>query len=231
MESNTSFLLGIRLRRGSIYLCPFHLMHPPQDSLILCFTTIFSLGKERAMDTMQLQKTIDDLFDHSKEIASSSVPFDDEVRKMCEQNLCGNFGKSWTCPPAIDAPELLVEKLSSYNRFMIVDKVYTLEDSFDWEGMVSSAKDFQTRIHRLKKQIESMEPEGSFLSLGAGACQLCETCSYQQQEPCRHPADALFSVEAFGIDVMKMMADNGMSYNNGQNTVTYIGGIFWLQNQ
>lgn len=97
---------------------------------------------EIPLNTNQLHRIILDRFDHSKEIPSSSVPFNEEVRNMCEQNMCGNYGKSWTCPPAVASLDQLHLQLSSYNRFMIVDKVYTLEDSFDWEGMVSSMKDF-----------------------------------------------------------------------------------------
>ncbi len=179
------------------------------------------------MNTDQLHKVIGDFFNHSKDILSSSVPFDEEVRKMCKQNTCGNYGKSWTCPPALDSIDKLKLKLSSYSRFIIFDRIYPLEDSFDWEGMVNSAKDFQLRIHDLKKKILSMAPDFNFMTLGAGACQLCKTCSYQQQKPCKKPDDAIFSVEAFGVDVMKMMKENGMNYNNGKNTITYIGGMFW----
>ncbi|WP_419657547.1 conserved uncharacterized protein, DUF2284 [Desulfosarcina variabilis str. Montpellier] len=168
-----------------------------------------------------------DFFDHAKTIDPSTVPIDDHVRAMCEQNACGYFGRSWTCPPAIDSLDKLRLQLSNYNRLMVVDKVYALESSFDWEGMVAGVKDFQTRILKLKKKIESLAPDLRFLTLGAGACQLCKHCSYPEQQPCKHPEDAIFSVEAYGIDVMKMMAENGMSYNNGQNTVTYVGGIFW----
>lgn len=179
------------------------------------------------MNAESMYQITQDFFDHSKAIDPSTVPIDDQVREMCKQNACGNFGKSWTCPPAIDSLDKLRLQLSNYNRLMVVDKVYALENSFDWEGMVAGVKDFQTRILKLKKKIESLAPDQRFLTLGAGACQLCKHCSYQEQQPCTHPEDAIFSVEAYGIDVMKMLAENGMSYNNGKNTVTYVGGVFW----
>lgn len=170
---------------------------------------------------------VEELFDHSKLIPISDIPFDMAVRKLCEQNACGKFGSCWTCPPAIGEVQELQDSLADYKDFLVFYKVYTLEDSFDWEGMINSVKDFQKKILQLKKQIQYQDPDFSFLVLGAGACMLCEKCTYPQNEPCRLPEHAIFSVEAFGIDAMKMMRDNDLKYNNGPNTVTYIGGIFY----
>ena len=173
-----------------------------------------------------LQKMIERLFDHFKDIPVASVPFSPEVRKMCEQNACGNYGKCWTCPPAVGAYDALLSQKAGFQRFVVVDKVYALEDSFDWEGMVQSARDFQSRILEIKKTIQKDCPEFAFLALGAGTCKICPRCTFPEREPCRNPDLAIISVEAFGIDVTKMMSDNGMAYNHGSQTVTYIGGLF-----
>jgi len=178
------------------------------------------------LNTEQLTTLTQSLFDNAKLIPASKVTFSDEVRRLCEQNICGNFGKSWTCPPAVDSLDTLQARVSPYSRLMIFNKVYPLEDSFDWEGMVSSAKQFQAGIGKLKRQIRRSEPGFDGLILGAGACTLCETCSYPQGEPCRNPDQAIYSVESFGIDAMALMTDNGLKYNNGPNTVTYVGGVF-----
>ena len=95
--------------------------------------------------------------------------------------------------------------------------------------MVEGQKDFTNRVIAVKKEIRAIteDPSPDILVLGAGSCTLCKTCSYLSEEPCRNPENAVTSVEAFGIDVMTMMAENGLKYNNGANTVTYIGGIFY----
>jgi predicted metal-binding protein len=175
----------------------------------------------------QFNQLIQNLFDHSKTIPVSKIPFDNEVRRLCEQNMCGQYGKNWTCPPAIDTIEKLQSRMSIFNHFLVFYKIYPLEDSFDWEGMMISVKDFQSRTFKLKKKIQHTDPELNFFILGAGSCQLCDTCTYPQQKPCKNPEDALFSIESFGIDAMKIMKDNGLQYNNGPNTVTYIGGLFY----
>lgn len=179
------------------------------------------------MSPQELRRIALDFFDQAKDIDAASVPIDDRVRDMCAQNACGYFGKCWTCPPAIESLETLRSRLSGYDRFMIFHKVYALEDSFDWEGMARGLKAFQASVLKFRKKLASTAPGERFLVLGAGACRLCQTCSYQEEKPCQHPEDAIISVEAYGIDVMKMMAENRMKYNNGANTVTYVGGVFW----
>lgn len=181
-------------------------------------------GHVRDMTNL-FKQCIDDYFDHSKIIPASNVSFGNEVRELCEQNACGKFGKSWTCPPAVGSLEELHARLKGFNQFIIFYEVYALEDSFDWEGMMNGVKDFQSKIFKLKKQIK--EENADFIVLGAGACQVCEVCTYLEQKPCRFPDDAMYSVESFGIDAMKLMKDNGLNYNNGPNTVTYIGGLFY----
>ena len=175
----------------------------------------------------RLSNFIRDLFDNSETIPFSKVPFRNEVRKLCEQNMCGNFGKSWTCPPAVQSSKELQILLSQFNQVVIFNKIYTLTDSFDWEGMKSGVEDFQSKILKLKKKIRKANPDFHFIALGAGSCGICDTCTYEQQLPCRNPNDAIISVEACGIDVMEMVKENGLTYNNGANTVTYVGALFW----
>ncbi len=174
----------------------------------------------------QFNDIISDLFDNTKTIPFSKVAFSSEVRKLCEQNMCGNFGKSWTCPPAVESTEELHRQLLQFNQVIIVNKVYALADSFDWEGMKSGAEDFQSKILKLKKVIRKENPDFDFIALGAGRCGICDTCTYEQQLPCRNPNEAIVSVEACGIDVMDMVKEAGLSYNNGPNTVTYVGAVF-----
>jgi predicted metal-binding protein len=173
-----------------------------------------------------LSQRLREFFDGSKQFPVAQIPFDNEVRRLCEQNACGNYGRCWTCPPAIDAIDQLQARLSAFDRFYVFYKVYALEDSFDWEGIMRSVRNFQSTIIRLKKDLRRTDPRQKLLILGAGSCQLCDACTYPQQKPCRNPEDALYSVESYGVDAMKLMTENGLKYHNGTNTVTYVGGIF-----
>ena len=168
-----------------------------------------------------------DLFENSKAIPTAKITLEDSVRKMCEQNTCGQYGKNWTCPPNIKSVDEFRQEISSFDTCLVVYQVYDVKNSFDWRGMMAGAKDFNHRLFKLKKKIDTVHPDLTFKVLGAGGCSVCERCAYLDDEPCRLPDDAIVSMEACGINVMALMKDNGLKYYNGKNTVTYIGGVLF----
>lgn len=169
-------------------------------------------------------------FSNMKEISTATVTLSEDVRKMCAQNKCGQYGKNWTCPPAVQPIDHFKRQIAAFNTFLVVYQVYEVKSSFDWKGMMVGGGNFKERLMALKKEVETQLPDQAFLLLGVGGCSLCDPCAYVTGEPCRNPQDALVSVEACGIDVMKMMKDNGLAYYNGKNTVTFIGGILYHKN-
>ena len=175
-----------------------------------------------------LLDTIQSLFDHYQDIPSARVSFSPQVREMCAQNKCGSYGKSWTCPPALNPIEELQARLAPYDRFMLFDRVYSVKSNLDWDGMMDAGREFQTRVNKLRKRLHKLAPDFDFQILGAGHCQLCQPCTYQDKEPCRHPQEAVYSLEAYGIDVVQAMKQAGLKYYNGKNTVTYICGVFYF---
>ena len=155
----------------------------------------------------------------------AKIPFAPELRALCEQNACGNYGRCWTCPPLCGDVDALSAKVRAYRRALIFSKIYRLEDSFDIEGMRTGRLDFG----RLTRAVQAWARKHAAapLVLSAGGCALCERCAAPDDLPCRHPEDALLSLEACGIEVSRLAAQCGVNYINGPNTVTYFGGVFW----
>jgi len=107
---------------------------------------------------------------------------------------------------------------------IIVYKIYNIDSSFDWKGMMSGIMDFRDTLINMKNDFPK---DFKYMILGAGSCLVCERCAYIEGEKCRKPEDAFLSVEACGIDVVRLMKDNGLKYHNGVNTVTYIGAVIY----
>ena len=57
------------------------------------------------------------------------------VRKLCEENACRNYSTNWACPPAVGTLEECRERCRSFDHMLLFNKVYTLRDSYDLEGM------------------------------------------------------------------------------------------------
>lgn len=159
-------------------------------------------------------------------IPVTDVTTDPSFRALCEKNVCGNYGKNWTCPP--DAGDIveLIGRVRSYAYILVYQSVGSLEDSYDFEGMVEAAKKHSRLMAGVRAEMKN-EPFSRYLNLGAGGCNICETCAKRTNEPCRHPGEAVVSLEACGVNVSELAKSAGMKYINGQNTVTYFGAVLF----
>lgn len=158
-------------------------------------------------------------------IEVSKIPFEREFRKMCESNACGMYGKSWMCPPYVGDIDELISKAKSYTYSIVYQTVGTLEDSYDFEGMMEAG----AAMNVLTQKIRDTLSEGlcNPLFLGAGGCRICAKCAKADDKPCLFPDKAMSSLEAYGISVSQLAQSCNMKYIHGENTVTYFGAVLF----
>ena len=166
-------------------------------------------------------------FKEDREFDLTLIKIDPAVRNLCRQNACGQYGKNHMCPPAVKDIKEWQKEILFYRNAIIVTKVYQTKNSFDMKAMFEGLADFQKSLVGLKEDLADAFPAKRLLVLGAGSCFQCEKCTYPDGEPCRFPERAIPSVEACGIDVMSLSKSAGVKYNNGRNTMTYIGIIHY----
>lgn len=154
----------------------------------------------------------------------TDIAFNDQLRKYCEMNSCGNYGKNYMCPPLVGDTADNINKVKLYKTAIVIQKVFKIEDSYDFEGMMEG----QDLYKEAFKQIIEMAAESfdDYFILGVGGCQLCEKCAAIQNAPCPHPDKAHASLESYCIDVSQIATACGLKYINGENTVTYFGAVF-----
>lgn len=157
----------------------------------------------------------------------SDISTDAVFRKMCESNACGNYGRSYMCPPDIGEIDDLMKKIRTYDKALVYQTVQNLEDSYDFEGMMEAGDKHNRLAQKLWDYTDELiKEQEKILHLGAGGCRLCSVCGKKTGEPCRNPKRAFGSLEAYGINVSKLADQAGMRYINGQDTVTYFGTVF-----
>lgn len=162
--------------------------------------------------------------DHVGVVPAASIPFEDALRDSCVQNYCGHYHTSWMGPPAIGDVQELRESVRRFRSGIVIQTVDQLEDSFDFEGMAAAKARHQSVFRRIRAAVRERQPALDLLALDVGCCHFCGTCTYPG-EPCRNPAEALASVEAYGINVNGLLTECGLKYNNGKDTVSYVGMI------
>ena len=157
-------------------------------------------------------------------ISTDKICFGTEIRKICEGNGCGNYGKTWACPPGVGTLEECMAEVRSYKNALVFCRVYTLEDSFDFEGMEEGHRDFKAICDRLYGLVKGRI--GKFRLLSNEGCIRCKKCAYPDA-PCRFPEKLFPSLEGYGIYVNQLAQSAGMKYINGPDTVTYFGMLLY----
>jgi predicted metal-binding protein len=157
-------------------------------------------------------------FSHVGNLAVDTIQMRTEVRAACEENKCGQYGKSWACPPACGTLDECGEMVRNYNRGVILQTTGELEDEFDGEGTMESAMRHGKHMDEFAEQVRALYP--SALLIGAGGCRRCEKCTYPGK-PCRFPEKRMSSMEALGMVVSDVCRANDLAYYYGKNTITY----------
>jgi len=157
-------------------------------------------------------------FTHSAPLEVSTLEFMQEVRDMCNADQCDKYGKSWSCPPACASLEELRTLVLGYSGGVLVQTVGELEDSYDWEGIITSGLLHKSNFGKMWDVLD--RDYSDVLAMGAGACMLCEVCTYPD-EPCRFPDRMSASMEACGLFVSKVCTDNSLAYNYGQDRIAF----------
>ncbi|MCX6223164.1 MAG: DUF2284 domain-containing protein [Bacteroidia bacterium] len=157
----------------------------------------------------------------------SDIKFSESFRDLCEMNSCGKYKTNWMCPPAMGPYEELKNQVLAFDKGLVIQTVYQLEDSFDFEGMMNAVNIHDEVFRRIYREVRRIRPDCPILPLNAGVCRFCESCTYPDKD-CLYPDEALASVEAYGIDVTALVTACGIPYNNGVASVSYVGMILFI---
>lgn len=141
-----------------------------------------------------------------------------EVRDMCKDNGCGQYGKRWSCPPGCGDLDSCRARIAGYTSGILVQTTGEIEDSFDFEEMQNIEKRHKEHFDAMHEALGGSYPK--LLPLGAGCCVRCEKCTYPDK-PCRFPEKMTSSMEAYGMLVLEVCKANGLTYYYGPETMTY----------
>lgn len=178
------------------------------------------------MDITSVVKALADEtgFTASGFVKMGNLQFHQEIRTICEGNVCRNYGASWACPPAVGTLAECQARVMQYDRMLLISRAYPLEDSFDFEGMAAGMQDFKRLTDRFHQNLNNVLPD--FLLLSNEGCKRCAVCTYPDA-PCRFPQLLHHSLEGYGFIVSDLARKAGVRYNNRPDTVTYFGALLF----
>lgn len=154
----------------------------------------------------------------------SKISYLQEIREICKDNSCGQYGAAWSCPPAVGTIEECRDRCMQYNTMIVFTGIFLLENSFDFEGMIRGMMDFKQIARDLESAVKPYLKD--YLVLSNEGCGTCKTCTYPYT-PCRFPEQLHHSIEGYGILVSELAKQAGVNYDNGENSVTYFGALLF----
>lgn len=141
-------------------------------------------------------------------------------RAICKTNKCGNYDRSWTCPPAVGPIDECLEQLYSFDNAVIFMRKFVDVNVKDEASLKKMMKEHQDSCRTIKHMFAN---EGfDELTLSDGECKFCEKCTYPDK-PCRYPNERIPSVSGYGIDMEKYITSNGIEFKFSDNEVTLYG--------
>lgn len=157
-------------------------------------------------------------FTNAARIPADHLVFDPSLRKYCEDNLCGNYGKNLSCPPACGTPEEMKARTEKYQNAWIFQTVAEV-DWHDSQALKEVRDSHNRRSRTLLAQLREEGTEG--LSMLAGPCRACEVCGGEQGKPCRYPKEQVSCISAYCMSAEKMALEAELPYWCGQNQVAF----------
>ena len=89
-------------------------------------------------------------------IPADHLVFDPSLRKYCEDNLCGNFGKNLSCPPACGTPEEMKKRTEAYETAWIFQTIAEV----DWHDAKALKAVRDSHNARSRKLLNRLREEG-----------------------------------------------------------------------
>jgi len=147
-----------------------------------------------------------------------------ECRKLCEENLCKEYGVTWGCPPGVGTEKECLKIIKRYSKAAILIRKYENVDLKDG--------DFQKKLGTVNQDLcrkfsEMLRKEGyEVLPLSDGGCSFCKECSYPG-EPCKFPDKCVTSISGYGIMMEEYLKSQNIDFRFEDNCITLYGLILY----
>ena len=160
-------------------------------------------------------------FAQAEVISTDKIVFDEAFRPYCEENLCGQFGVNYSCPPDCGTPEEMKQKVLSYKNVLVVSTNWEIEDFSQTDKLKEAKAQHNAAMLRLIKKMKAAGYTG--IMVGASGCTLCTPCKLASGEACEHP-DVMYScMSAYCIYVKKLAVDCSMNYDYNNKILPLFG--------
>lgn len=154
-------------------------------------------------------------------VSTDKIIFDPSFRPYCAENLCGQYGANYSCPPDCGTPEEMKQRVLSYQNALVLQTKWEIESFTDKEKLLEGKKFHNAAMFRLIAQMREQGHDG--FMVGASGCSLCKPCLLKEGNPCKFPELRYSCMSAYCIYVKKLAEICGMDYDYKDGILSYFG--------
>ena len=177
------------------------------------------------MDMTKLEAALSDLplYEYF-EFTSSELTFSDRIRWICEHE-CPMYGKSWACPPAVGTVTYCKAKCLTRKNALLLSTITEVRDITNIEETLATRPDHEAVTNQVRDLFREQGIEPYVLS--TESCAECERCAWLDGKPCYHPDRMHPCVESHGINILPLIEELGLTFQYGENVVTWFSLLLY----
>ena len=176
-----------------------------------------ALMKESEM----LELAIREGFANAAIVNTEDIVFDPSFRPYCAENLCGQYGANYSCPPDCGSPEEMKARVLAHRRALVLQSMWQVRDYSDAPVIKQAKKGHNAAELRVVKAMRQAGHDG--LIVGASVCALCTPCAQTQGLPCKYPDLRYSCMSAYCVFVKKLADKCAMEYDCGEGLLALFG--------
>jgi predicted metal-binding protein len=162
-------------------------------------------------------------FHDAEIIDTDKIVFDASFRPYCEENLCGQYGANYSCPPDCGTPDQMKQRVLAHKKALVVRTGWRIEDFSKADQIMEATAMHNAALRRLMETMKAAGHDGFMVS--ASGCRLCNPCKRLSGEPCAFPDRMYSCMSAYCIFVKKLAEDCHMNYDYSyaDNILSFFG--------
>ena len=173
------------------------------------------------IEEMMIRLAYEHGFSATALVDTKDIVFDAMFRPFCEENLCGQYGVNYACPPDCGSVEQMKARILAHSKALVLQSIWQVESYSDAPTIKAAKKSHNASELALVKKLRLEGHDG--VIVGASGCALCSPCAIVSGEPCRFPDLQYSCMSAYCVFVKKLADLCGMEYDCGEGLLALFG--------
>lgn len=168
-----------------------------------------------------IKLALDAGFANAAVVDTADIIFDFSFRPYCEENLCGQYGANYSCPPDCGSPAEMKTRILAHRKALVLQTIWQVADYSDMPAIKDAKKSHNTAEIKVVQAMRQAGHNG--LIVGASGCALCSPCAITEGLPCRFPDLKYSCMSAYCVFVKKLADKCDMEYDCGDGLLGLFG--------